>query len=663
MPLRSGSLVCDACWGTLFTFDAFQTALSAKDSDSGPSRGFSYTTQPWDQIEEGEEKGCNWCDFLWDEIRFWYKSKKKKESPEPEEKFNVIARFENHKEHQRVILRLIIENDWSPSYSVCCHPEDNAAEFIPGRNLVWQVSSPRAYELASKCLTECTLHHTCPKPSKKQLPTRVIDCTDPENPKLIITAGLEGTYAALSYVWGEPQPHRTTTRNIPAYLGGIPYNILPQTIRDAITCTARLGLHYLWIDSLCILQDSIEDKDREIPQMCNIYHDAYFTIIAAAASRVGQGFLRDRAEPIDSILPFWCPDGRMGTISVEEEGRTPEGGVEPVDSRAWCYQERLLSPRALIYTTDTLRYRCQAVQNNVGDASFYFPPGKNDGLKLPTIMLSDTPTAAPLADEDLKALRDAWWEIVAEYTKRRLTESSDKLLAISGVAQLFQRYWKTRYIAGLWEINLSGDLLWKHKRARRSAGEVLIPGDYRAPSWSWAAADGAINSGSKLTSENILWTIHKCEAVPATQNEAFGRIVGGVLEVHAILRPVVWDPAEMELYEVPQAPKAKTARPRKGHVGYAYLDDEDDSVNQVAGGKIRGFAVVVGTDSKERPIRRLMGLLVVPEVRLGTDGAFRRVGMFYANGQHNEDADYDEDAPSCDVDAWIGAPREVACIL
>lgn len=123
MPLRSGSLVCDACWGTLFAFDAFQSALSAKDSDpSNPSRGFSYTTQTWEQIEDGEERGCNWCDFLWDEIRFWYNHRKKKESPEPGEAFNVRVYFEKQAAHQQLILRLVVENDWPPCYSVCCQP-------------------------------------------------------------------------------------------------------------------------------------------------------------------------------------------------------------------------------------------------------------------------------------------------------------------------------------------------------------------------------------------------------------------------------------------------------------------------------------------------------------------------------------------------------------
>ncbi|KAF8970212.1 heterokaryon incompatibility protein-domain-containing protein [Flammula alnicola] len=491
MPLRSGSLVCGHCQNKLFSYEPFQAALSPlihpkRDSSTSSSKGCSYTTQTWAEIEEGEDKGCNWCDYLWDEIPFWYKNKKKKELPEPEDTFQVTVRFEKSDVRQRVLLRLIIEDDWAPGYDVCCSSgaywylskmasmfsrslyitgitEDNAASIIPERNLIWQVSSPRSYELASACLSECTSLHSCPKPARAALPTRVLDCVDVRRPKLLITSGAtEGFYVALSYVWGEAQPHSTCTTNIARYLDGIDVSSLPKTIQDAINCTHELGLRYLWIDSLCILQDSAEDKEREIPLMCDIYRNAYVTIIAASASKVSEGFLQDRREPVDTRLPFWCPDGRQGTISAEEEGTKPTAGVEQVDHRAWCYQERVLSPRALIYASDTLRYRCQAVEDKVGDVAFHFPPAVTDGLRLPDTMHSTKPPSSnTLSEEELKTLRSAWWKIVSEYSKRLLTNSSDKLLAISGIAQLFRRYFgsNNRYIAGLWEQDLSANVL------------------------------------------------------------------------------------------------------------------------------------------------------------------------------------------------------------
>ncbi|KIJ55254.1 hypothetical protein M422DRAFT_23864 [Sphaerobolus stellatus SS14] len=122
MPLRSGSLVCDACWSTLFSSQSFHKAFAAKDLEKPSNHdGLTYTTQTWEEIDEMENKGCNWCDFLWYEIRFWYKHRTKRESPLPHEVFRVTVRFEKpNATEERILLRLVIENDWSPSYEVCC---------------------------------------------------------------------------------------------------------------------------------------------------------------------------------------------------------------------------------------------------------------------------------------------------------------------------------------------------------------------------------------------------------------------------------------------------------------------------------------------------------------------------------------------------------------
>jgi Heterokaryon incompatibility protein (HET) len=221
--------------------------------------------------------------------------------------------------------------------------DDNAAKFIAARELVCQVSSPTSFKQASELLEECTRqgHEHCPKMQSLEttLPTRVIDCLDTTRPKIHITHGSEGTYAVLSYVWGEDQRHKARTDNIAAYVREIELTLLPQTIRDAIVTTERLGLRYLWVDSLCILQDSEEDKGYEIGQMRKIYKDAYVTIIAACAQKASQGFLQDRPAPPPAIsLPFWCPDRDIGIMSLRSGMVEPS---EPVDTRGWCFQERL----------------------------------------------------------------------------------------------------------------------------------------------------------------------------------------------------------------------------------------------------------------------------------------------------------------------------------
>lgn len=117
-------------------------------------------------------------------------------------------------------------------------------------------------------------------------------------------------YVALSYVWGnEGQLHRLTSENLSKYLVGIDPLLLPPTITDAIHVTHTvLRVRFLWIDSVCIIQDSREDKHREVAKMRDVYDYAFLTIDAANAASVSQGFLHD-GQPLDSsrAIPFICP--------------------------------------------------------------------------------------------------------------------------------------------------------------------------------------------------------------------------------------------------------------------------------------------------------------------------------------------------------------------
>ncbi|KAG2093767.1 heterokaryon incompatibility protein-domain-containing protein [Suillus cothurnatus] len=565
MGLRNGSLVCDYCSSTVFTFEPFQIAWTAKDS-SDPKAGFSYTTQTWQEIDDGENKGCNWCDILWGEIPVWYQKHKKKESPMPEETFKITVRFEKRNSEDDIVLKIMFPLVFGRYEEPLFLLDENAAAFVPGRKLVWQVASPRAFKLALDCLAQCTLRHDCPKPQETSLPTRVIDCSDPERPKLVLTDGMQGFYAALSYVWGEPQPHSVCTTKLSTYLESIDILLLPKTIKDAIFCTYNLNFRFLWADTLCILQDSDEDKQREIPQMCDIYRCAYVTIIAASSQKVSEGFLNNRKRPVETLLPFWCPDGKLGTISVDEGDGSIRSSQEPVNRRAWCFQERLLSPRTLVYASHTLQYQCQTAMNEIGDIWNYLPSTALGELRLPNMMVSGTPCQM-LSSNDVEALLTSWRNVLYDYTRRAVSDPSDRLVAISGIAQLFQRRWgsSNRYIAGLWERNLSSDLLWY--RDSPSHGS-LVTGQYLAPSWSWAATIGCIAAGWDKRVGNIIWRVQSCDAIPVSNNHPLGLVKGGRLIVRAIVRDVTWDPAEPELFEF-----------KRPHVSVAKTSDEAEERN------------------------------------------------------------------------------------
>jgi hypothetical protein len=103
--------------------------------------------------------------------------------------------------------------------------------------------------------------------------------------------GQTGRYAALSYCWGADLPSTTTTINLQAHKSAIDFSTLPQTLKDAIVVVRWLGIEYIWIDCLCILQDSKADWEHESARMADVYSNAHLTIAASRAEHCGEGFL------------------------------------------------------------------------------------------------------------------------------------------------------------------------------------------------------------------------------------------------------------------------------------------------------------------------------------------------------------------------------------
>jgi hypothetical protein len=162
------------------------------------------------------------------------------------------------------------------------------------------ISAPEAFQKAKSWLDECIHSHTnCQRisPAASELPTRVLEILSAgENEDLSIrlyptTPKDTAPYAALSYVWGGPQAFCTLRSNVTSHRSQITLTALPQTIQDAVFCAHQLGLKYLWVDSLCIVQDSAEDREREIAHMAQIYKNAFVTISAAKAVGCDEGFL------------------------------------------------------------------------------------------------------------------------------------------------------------------------------------------------------------------------------------------------------------------------------------------------------------------------------------------------------------------------------------
>ena len=121
------------------------------------------------------------------------------------------------------------------------------------------------------------------------MPSRVIDLGRPTKrgrARLIETRGRHGHYVALSHCWGQGHVLKTLNATYKSFCNKIPPKLLSKTFKDTITLTRRLGPRYVWIDSICIIQDDLEDWRRESGEMRSVYSNAYL-VLAADRSRDG----------------------------------------------------------------------------------------------------------------------------------------------------------------------------------------------------------------------------------------------------------------------------------------------------------------------------------------------------------------------------------------
>jgi hypothetical protein len=414
-----------------------------------------------------------------------------------------------------------------------------AALHVQFRIMDTDPSSGSTCRRITKWLDECTSSHPKCKPSKpSKLPTRVIDMAPPGVPKglrLHITANAEtGTYVALSYCWGSSQNVMTTVSNLEEHKKKIEESSLPRTIRHAIRVTRSLGVRFLWVDTLCIVQDSIngEDWHQECSMMSDVYSGAFLTISAEVAKDSADGFLKKRtgygANP-SVPKPYYLETGQeCGSVYFFPDTYRERSWPS---TRAWAFQERRLSRRVLDYRSYKISLSCKTGMYDETKSElseFYYQEGSRP------LLLSSLS-----ADEVL----EEWYKSVEDYSRRDLTFEADKLPALSGYAHMMQKHVGGAYLAGIWENDLSTGLLWS---ASSTLHQLRAPSQQRAPSWSWAALDGDIEY-------NLAWMRHVSSKRPSDLclklievqvkprgSDSMGQVLGGTLKVSSHLKTVAW---------------------------------------------------------------------------------------------------------------------------
>lgn len=377
-------------------------------------------------------------------------------------------------------------------------------------------------------------HEACQISPIGFVPSRLLEVSpgsDPNHIRLVeATSDGQRTWACLSYVWGGKQRHKTTMSILPQYLKDICLDVLPQTIKDAVSVCRELGIAYLWVDSFCIVQDDEVDKAKEIPQMALIYRHALLTIAASRAHTVEDGYLH-HVSPLcygrfaPTSLRFRDRCGRESKMLVLTETHHKlvfHRPKEPIDARAWALQEQLLSPRLLSYTSHGLRWSCRCLIQHVN--------GHPDQVSLPRSVVGRIGEIVPcIPGLEMKP----WDSVVRLYSPRQATLHSDKLVALSAVARTYseENPGYGAYLAGIWERSLPLGLMWwvltEDIRPR--------PLEYRAPSWSWASVDGAVQGILQNLEVDNYFKIVSARTRTVDSNE-FGAVTDGTLVVDARVR-------------------------------------------------------------------------------------------------------------------------------
>ena len=380
-------------------------------------------------------------------------------------------------------------------------------------------SSEGCLQVARQWLKDCLSNHKrCSvHPPSQQLPTRVIDVgpnLDTDKVRLVETQGASGSWAALSYCWGGTSEFILTTTNLENKLRCMPLGDFPATLRDAVVVTRSLGIKYLWIDALCILQDSEEDWSKEASLMDSVYAGAKITILATSSPGANHGIFQARESASTKCQLMWKLDKEKVTVPVYLRSGTdiwdisPRSG--PLNARAWTLQENLLSPRALSYQKQQMVWDC--LEHSVGEDGRRFLSdrrfqGKSfvRGLLKHDVDRKHHQWLRRFASLDFGRFEnpwkpayeepyDQWLEIVREYTTRNLTVATDVLSALSGLARKFQKLLDDKYCAGLWAGDMVRGLMWTRPALKldeaKQEGDHPPPPGYRVPSWSWASIRG-----------------------------------------------------------------------------------------------------------------------------------------------------------------------------
>jgi hypothetical protein len=294
-------------------------------------------------------------------------------------------------------------------------------------------------------------------------------------------------YLTLSHCWGNSRKQQLTRSTLKAYTRAIPAEELSCTLKDAVEITRNLGYQHVWIDSLCIIQDSATDWRTESHKMAGIYGNSQCTIAALASDNDEGGCYRERPAFFGRLVTFPGADGDLQISHprsryFEREYEASGLKAAPLHRRAWVVQERALSPRTLYYGSTGLFWECREA-----DASDYDPMG------LPYTLRASRSAGKRIMDEIVQPINDTtreqafhshWAVLVLLYTGCALSKSEDRQHAIKGFINPIEHKLAFTSVACLWKEYLHTELLWSTPIGAWSRRILQMP------TWSWISTAG-----------------------------------------------------------------------------------------------------------------------------------------------------------------------------
>ena len=373
-------------------------------------------------------------------------------------------------------------------------------------------ASDTSFSLASDWLRKCLAsHRLCNQKADANFPppTRLIDIgLQDENlfPCLYLTSDQDVNikYVALSHCWGQIKILILEEHMLETMTHRIDWSRLPRTFQDAMIVTRRLGLRYLWIDSLCIIQDSQEDWIRESETMQNVYANCVLTIAASWGGDGSTGLFVER-NPLNQQPCRIFRNARTGFyvqpgITGIGRGSSLEVNLESLEKRAWAVQERFLPSRLLSYKSFELQWDCleshgsetwptglrrrAEILKSKGNGEYFRYELKNTAFRQISLLRTHS---GRLDLEYLKEFYRHWDDILGTYTGAQLTYRSDVFVAFSGITKNIEKWTRLTNVFGMWKEFLPLDLLWMRHPGAKVTTSLRSSA---SPTWSWGSLVG-----------------------------------------------------------------------------------------------------------------------------------------------------------------------------